>query len=50
VAEQPVPVGEDAPVFAVMATMRAMRRLFPTRCVRPVARRSVGEVVHRDRW
>jgi len=29
VPEQAVPVGEDAPVFEVMATMRAMRRLKP---------------------
>jgi nitroreductase len=28
-AAQPVPVGEDAPIFEVMATMRAMRRLKP---------------------
>jgi nitroreductase len=27
VADQPVPVGEDAPLFDVMRTMRAMRRL-----------------------
>jgi nitroreductase len=29
VIEQTVPVGEDAPIFEVMATMRAMRRLRP---------------------
>jgi nitroreductase len=28
-ADSPVPMGEDAPVFEVMATMRAMRRLKP---------------------
>lgn len=27
--DQPVPVGEDAPLFEVMRTMRAMRRLKP---------------------
>jgi nitroreductase len=29
VPDQPVPVGEDAPLFEVMRTMRAMRRLKP---------------------
>jgi hypothetical protein len=29
VADQPVPVGEDVPLFEVTHTMRAMRRLKP---------------------
>jgi nitroreductase len=46
VAVQPVPVGEDAPVFAVMATMRAMRRLRPD----PVPTELLSRLVEAATW
>jgi nitroreductase len=41
-----VPVGEDAPVFAVMATMRAMRRLRPD----PVPDELLARLVEAATW
>jgi hypothetical protein len=49
VAEQPVPVGEDAPVFAVMATTRTMRRLRPDPVPSELLSRLVGAATW-DRW
>ena len=42
----PVPVGEDAPILAVMATMRAMRRLKPD----PVPRELLEKLVEAATW
>ena len=44
--EQPVPVGEDAPILEVMATMRAMRRLKPD----PVPRELLERLVEAATW
>jgi nitroreductase len=44
--DAPVPVGTDAPVLQVMATMRAMRRLKPD----PVPRAVLEEVVRAATW
>ena len=45
-ADAPVPVGADAPIMQVMATMRAMRRLRPD----PVPRAVLEEVVRAATW
>ena len=42
----PVPIGEDAPIFEVMATMRAMRKLKPD----PVPREMLERLVEAATW
>jgi nitroreductase len=42
----PVPVGEDAPILQVMATMRAMRRLKPD----PIPRELLTQLVEAATW
>jgi nitroreductase len=44
--EDPVPVGADAPLWQVMATMRAMRRLSPD----PVPREVIERLVRAATW
>jgi nitroreductase len=44
--DAPVPVGADAPIMQVMATMRAMRRLKPD----PVPRQVLEDVVRAATW
>src|SRR6202047_3505483 len=45
-AAQTVPVGEDAPIFEVMSTMRAMRRLKPD----PVPDELLEKLVQAATW
>jgi len=45
-ADQTVPVGEDAPIFEVMSTMRAMRRLKPD----PVPDELLEKLVQAATW
>lgn len=44
--DAPVPIGEDAPILAVMATMRSMRRLRPD----PVPREVLTRLVEAATW
>jgi nitroreductase len=44
--DAPVPVGAEAPIMQVMATMRAMRRLRPD----PVPREVLEEIVRAATW
>jgi len=44
--DAPVPVGADAPILSVMATMRAMRRLKPD----PVPREVLEDIVRAATW
>src|SRR3954447_12617834 len=45
-AEQAVAIGEDAPIFDVMSTMRAMRRLKPD----PVPDELLGKLIEAATW
>ena len=45
-ARGPVPMGRDAPIFGVMATMRAMRRLRPD----PVPDALLRELIEAASW
>src|ERR1700730_11246541 len=45
-AAQPVPLGEDAPIFEVLSTMRAMRRLKPD----PVPDELLEKLVQAASW
>jgi nitroreductase len=44
--QQPVPIGEDAPIFEVMSTMRAMRKLKPD----PVSDELLEKIVQAGTW